>query len=285
MTRSGFCKISGSLLLSLALASTAYCQKTPDLSSSKNMDANKLAKEVVERELNAQTQDQTLWKYREMEKKDGKRQEVFEVVETKAGEIHRLVAVDDRPLNQKEQGAEKKRIHALLTDQSQWQKTQKNRSDDADQERKLFSMLPAAFRFEYDGKQGDLIRLRFTPNPNFHPTSHEGAVFHHMNGFLWVDAKQKRLAEIDGRLASEVKFAYGLLGHLDEGGTFSVKQADVGGGHWEMTFLDVKMNGKALFFKTIAVREKETYGDFKRVPNSMSLEQAAELLLEQNTAS
>jgi hypothetical protein len=285
MPRSRFAKIFGFSFLSLALASAAYSQKTPDLNSSKIIDANRLAKEVVEKELNAQTEDRSLWKYHEIEKKDGKRKEVFEVVETKSGEIQRLVAVDDRPLNREEQAAEKKRIHALLADRSQWQKIQKNRNDDADQERKLFTMLPAAFRFEYDGKQGDLLRLRFTPNPNFHPTSREGAVFHHMNGFLWVDAKQKRLAEIDGRLASEVKFAHGLLGHLDEGGTFSVKQADVGGGHWEMTFLDVKMNGKALFFKTIAVRENETYSDFKQVPNSMSLDQAVELLLEQNTAS
>jgi hypothetical protein len=285
MTRSRLDKIVGSLFLSLAMVPAAYSQQTPDLNSAKNIDANRLAKEVVDRELNAQTQDRTLWKYREKEKKDGKQEEVYEVVETNSGEIQRLVAVGDRPLNRKEQAAEKKRIHALLADPSQWQKIQKNRSDDADQERKLFSMLPAAFRFEYDGQQGDLIRLRFTPNPNFQATSHEAAVFHHMNGFLWVDAKQKRLAEIDGRLASEVKFAYGLLGHLDEGGTFSVKQTDVGGGHWEMTLLDVNMNGKALFFKTIAVREKQTCSSFKRVPNSMSPEQAAEILLDQNTAS
>jgi hypothetical protein len=74
--------------------------------------------------------------------------------------------------------------------------------------------------------------------------------------FRHVDANQKRLAEISGKLMSEVKSGGGVLGHLDRGGTFLVKQQDLGSGHWEITMLDVQMIGKALFFKTIDVAEK-----------------------------
>ena len=41
---------------------------------------------------------------------------------------------------------------------------------------------------------------------------------------------------------------WGWLGHLDKGGTLLVTQQDLGSGHWELTMLDVEMNGKALFF-------------------------------------
>lgn len=66
---------------------------------------------------------------------------------------------------------------------------------------------------------------------------------------MLVDPRQNRLAEIDGRLVTEVKFWGGLLGHLDKGGTFTVKQEDVGGGHWQMVELNVQMSGRALLFQ------------------------------------
>jgi hypothetical protein len=44
-----------------------------------------------------------------------------------------------------------------------------------------------------------------------------------------------------------------------------------------MTNLDVQMNGRALFFKTIAVRTKEIDTDFRRVPPATSIQQVAVL--------
>jgi hypothetical protein len=132
--------------------------------------------------------------------------------------------------------------------------------------------------YEYDGTQGELIKLRFRPNPDFHARNHESEVFHHMEGSLLVHRRQYRLAELDGRLVTEVKFLDGLLGHLNKGGSFCVKQSNVGGGHWEMTELDVQMNGKALFFKTISVREKQIDSDFRSLPGQTTLKQAEELL-------
>src|SRR5207248_10256728 len=111
--------------------------------------------------------------------------------------------------------------------------------------------FPDAFRFEYDGREGELIKLKFAPNPDFHGSGRAAQVFHHLEGTMLVDPEQKRLAEITGELTSEVRFGWGgILGHLDEGGTFHVKLADLGSGHWEMTTLDVEMDGKALLFKT-----------------------------------
>jgi hypothetical protein len=95
-----------------------------------------------------------------------------------------------------------------------------------------------------------------------------------MEGDLLVDSRQNRLAEISGQLTSEVRFFGGLLGHLDKGGTFLVRQQDIGSGHWELTSMDIEMNGKALFFKTIAVREREVYSNFRQVPDGTTLQQA-----------
>jgi hypothetical protein len=262
------------ITISLALSAAAL----PGESAVKStISANQLAAEVVQNELRAQTDDRSLWKYRESSQEDGTTK-LFEVVDTRQGEIRRLLEINGKPLSAQQRLAEDARIRNLIENPQQFQQKQNARRHDADQEQGLLKMLPAAFLYHYDGTRGNLVGLRFTPNPNFSPTGREGQVFHHMEGTLWVDPQQKRLEEIDGRLTSEVKFWYGLLGHLDKGGTFSVKQKDMGGGHWEMTLLNVQMNGKALFFKTIAVREKEVYSDFEPLPENTSLRRAAEIL-------
>ena len=52
----------------------------------------------------------------------------------------------------------------------------------------------------------------------------------------------------------------------------------MGAGHWDIVLLDVNMNGKVLFFKTISVRQSEKYFNYQQVPDNITLEQAAQLL-------
>jgi hypothetical protein len=95
---------------------------------------------------------------------------------------------------------------------------------------------------------------------------------------MWVDCKQERLAGFEGHLTQTVKFGFGLLGHLDKGGHFEVRQAEVAPGHWDMTTLSLEMTGKALLFATIGVQKRENHRDFHRVPNDLTLTQAADTL-------
>ena len=250
-----------------------------NLDAALRLDANGLAREVMSNEVQAQIHDPSLWSYRELREKKGQK-ELFEVCQTKVGEINKLVAVNGRRLDKTQRHTEDVRIHSLLIHPSQMQREVRKQRNDAQQARDMMKMFPDAFRFQYDGKQGDLVRLEFTANPNFHPSGHAAQVFYHMKGSLLVDAKQKRLAEISGKLTSEVKFGGGVLGHLDKGGTFWVKQQDLGSGHWEITVLDVQMIGKVLFFKTIDVAEKDTYTNFQPVTGETTLAKAAQLLAD-----
>ncbi len=102
-----------------------------------------------------------------------------------------------------------------------------------------------------------------------------------MAGELWVDVNQERLAAINGHLMEDVKFGGGLLGHLEKGGHFEVRQAEVAPGHWDMTFMAVDMKGKALLFKSIKVQQTEKRTDFQRVPDELTLAQAADILNRQ----
>jgi hypothetical protein len=268
--------LGGILLASSVLPPFAY-SAVDDSAAASRIDATKLAREVMDNELAAPSRDQSLWRFHEIREKNGEKK-LYEVCQTQSGEINRLVAVNGKPLTPALREAEDRRIHKLLTNPSEMQREVKKQREDAQQAKDLMKLFPEAFKFQYAGSQGDLVKLTFTPDPSFHPPNHAAMVFHHMQGTLLVDEKQKRLAEINGELTTEVKFGGGVLGHLDKGGTFVVKQQDVGSGHWEMTLMDVRMNGKALFFKNIDVAEKDIYTNFQPVTDGITFQKAAELL-------
>jgi hypothetical protein len=240
-------------------------------------DANDFARDFFHHEVEAQTQDHSLWSYRETKRDDGKLK-LYDVCQTRQGEVARLIAVDGRPLSEQQLAAEDARIKIVISSPEQMRQLQKKQREDGEQARKLMRMFPDAFRFQYDGTQGALVRLRFSPNPKFHPPDHASQVFHHMEGTVLVEPQQHRLATIDGKLTSEVKFFGGLFGHLARGGTFHVEQREVRPAIWELSVMHVHMSGKALLFKTIDVQEDETYADFRPVRANTSLQQAAQQL-------
>jgi hypothetical protein len=273
------CKFQCLVLLGLVLPleGALSAQSLP-----RQISANQLVRQVIRNEIELQSHDQSLWTYHQIQEKDGTKKSLL-VCQTKDGEIDRLMAVDDHPLTPKERTAEDRRIHKLSASPVEMRQEMNKHHDDSEQTRNLLKIFPDAFWFQYDGMQDNLVKLIFTPNPNFRPSGHPAQVFHQMEGRMLVDEKQMRLAEIHGQLASEVKFGGGVFGHLDKGGTFSVKLQDVGSGHWEMTLMDVQMNGKVLFFKTIAVREKEIYEDFQPLAGDTTARQADELMTRDAT--
>jgi hypothetical protein len=269
-------KVTGSCLLGM-LAAAVLPYGGLVRADGRPSSADQFAREILRHEVELQTQDNTLWSYREEKQDDGKRKRLY-VYQTRQGEIDRLVSVNDEPLSAAQIRAEDRRIEKLSSHPGEIRQHQKKQHEDGEQARNLLRMFPDAFRFQYDGTQGSLVRLKFAPNPTFRPTDHAAQVFHHMTGTMLVDPQQKRLAAINGALNSEVKFFGGVFGHLDKGGTFAVQQQEVSPRVWEVTAMHVHMNGKALLFKTIAVQEDETYSDFHVVPVSTTLPQAAELL-------
>lgn len=236
----------------------------------------KLVREVVEngRRLN---EDPTYWTYREVVRKEGKL-ETHEVCQTNAGTINRLIATNNEPLSAEQQRREDARIQMLLAHPADIRREKQKQRDDTAKEYRMFVTFPEAFRYQYAGTQGRLIELKFEPNPQFVPNTRQEEVFHHLEGTMWIDPERKQLARIDGELTSEVKFAGGLLGHLDKGGVFSVRFRQLDSGQWLMAALQVNMSGKALLFKTISVQEEREFDDYRPVPATLTLSQAAEFL-------
>jgi hypothetical protein len=265
---------AATVLVSIILLGSATLSQSD--SGSLGVSANDLARRVITNELKFQD-DHTNWMYRLEKGQYGKKQ-VEEMIETKEGSLSRLLSINDRPLTAKQQAEEDQRVQELMTSRSAKRKLQRALDAETLQGKRLFKMLPDAFVFNYAGGEGNLVKLSFKPNLNFHPPSLEARVFHDMEGEMWVDCKQERLAAFNGHLTQDVKFGLGLLGYLDKGGHFEVRQAEVVPGHWDMTAMSVAMTGKALLFKSFGVQQTENRRDFHRVSDDLTLTQAADIL-------
>jgi hypothetical protein len=242
------------------------------------MCANDLARLVVNREL--QEQDHSRWMYRAESQKQNDGTEIDEVVETSDGNLSQPVFINGQQPSS-EQQSEAERHNQQLANPADVEKTRKSRKEDQERTDRMLKLLPEAFTYTYAAERGDQVKMTFVPNPQFRPPSREAEVFHALEGYMWVDRRQKRLVEVAGRLIHKLKFGGGLLGHLDQGGTFDVKKEEVGPGVWRMTLLDVNMTGRVLFFKTITEHQKETRSDFQRMPENLTVVQASDILEKQ----
>lgn len=122
------------------------------------------------------------------------------------------------------------------------------------------------------------MNLKFEPNPNYKPTSRETTVFAAMAGNMTIDKQHQRILKMDAHLMREVKFGYGVLARLEQGGKFSMEKSKVANDYWTLTTLKLNFKGKALFFKSLTLQEEQEFSDFHRVPSGISLQQGVEML-------
>lgn len=242
--------------------------------------ANKVVRQTIEDELQAEKNDHSHWMLRLETRKSGTT-EVREVVETKDGDLDWLISVNGEPLPEEQRRERERGLQRLVHNPAELKKSKGETDEDEARSQRLQKMLPDALIFEYGEQRGDSVEFKFTPNSHFRPPSREAAVVQAMEGVLWVNLKQKRLMEISGRLTRPVKFGGGLLGHLDGGGHFYVKQEEIQAGYWELTVLNIDMKGKALFFKTIGVQEEMKRNMFRRIRDDLTAAQGADLLYQQ----
>src|SRR5665811_484186 len=133
--------------------------------------ANDLMKDVVANELTDRT-EHSHWLYRVTKVVEQQALTQLEV-ETNDGPVHRLLTVNDMPLDATQQQLETVRQEQLIRDPRQQLAVKKQNDADELRLENFVRLLPNAFLFEYDGWDGPDMRLRFRPDPAFVPPTME----------------------------------------------------------------------------------------------------------------
>jgi hypothetical protein len=246
-----------------------------------------LVRKAVENEIKASKDDSARFMFRSTRTTPkGSATKIF--VQTKEATAGIVVAYNGKPLTPEQRQDELNRIERFLKSPDELEKKRRQERVDADRTLRIIRALPDAFLYEYDGEQvgspgvgkaGDpLVVLKFRPNPHYDPPSRVEQVLTGMQGVLLLDARRNRLASIDGTLAKEVGFGWGILGHLDKGGHFLVQQQEIDDHYWSISRTNVDVTGKILLFKNLVFSMNEVFSDFKQVPKDITFAQAIEML-------
>jgi len=252
------------------------CLVSSTRGQSSQPSAAALMNEVVANELTDRVQ-QRKWSYL-IDRRDGKQILTEHQVDTKDGPLYRVLAIDGTPLNPSQRQQDNARMDRLLHDPVLQLKLKLEQEEDETKLEKVLRLMPQAFLYDYDGVEGNLLRIKFRPNTNYTPPTYEARVVHSLAGTVFIDSQHKRLAKFSGRLMDRVEFGYGFLGYIDKGGTIEIGRVQVDTSEWKTTFVNIQLSGRLVFFKTISKQEYETRSDFRAVPGDLSLLAASQLL-------
>ena len=279
-------RLARQLLRVAALAGLAVAGAAPAQAPTPGADAQELVHKVIAREL-AEGEKPRPYIYR-LRREGPEGSWTRDIVDTREGLVSRLIASNDRPASLEERAKDERHLERLLQDPGEQRKRKERQEKDAEQVRKLLRALPDAFLYDYAGTEpgphGDLLRLKFRPNPQFDPPSRETIVYKGMEGTMMVEPRDLRVVRIDATLFEDVTLGWGLLARLHKGGRFTLEQSLLPDGNWETTRMTLDFSGRAFLFKTLRIQSKQSISDFRPAPANLSLAEAIELLKKQDAA-
>jgi hypothetical protein len=204
-----------------------------------------------------------------------------EIVETRDGDVARLVSIYDQPLSQADEQMEQARLDALLGDPGRQRHRKQSEEEDTGIVLKLLRMLPQAFLYQYagagQGASGRVEKFSFRPNPGFSPPDLETQALTAMSGELWIDAAEERVTRLEGHLQQDTDYGWGILGKLDKGGWIVIEQADVGGRQWRIARFQMNISLRILF-KTKSFDTTQEMTQYAPVSAGLDYRQAIQML-------
>lgn len=210
---------------------------------------------------------------------DAHHETVKQVIETRDGDVARLVALDGKPLSADAEAAERARLDNLLAHPDLQAKRLRREQDDAARVSRLTALLPRAFLFHLEGTEpcsagaaaDSCLALTFKPDPKFNPPEFEANVFRSVAGRMRIDRAHGWIRLMDAHFITEADLGFGLVAKIDKGGTARLEQTTTGlavNGEpgWALSRLDLHLSGHIMIFKSLEIVLHQELDHFAPVP-------------------
>lgn len=263
--------------LALVAATVCLAAGAPAVARAQRTAKDVVTEMLAQEHYAAAHKDNFIYLSNERSERTGGRLWTERVVETPFGRVRLLQAEDGKPLSPERMKQERDRLANDAAHPEAFQKREQAQKDDEQHARQMMDMLPKGFFLENMRPQGDDWHIDFRPDPNYSPNGIEERVLHGMTGWLLVTQSGMRLHHIEGRLPQDVNIGFGLLASVKAGSNFETTKA-MAEGEWRTVRVISDIRGKAALFKTIGKNEDVARGEFKRVPNNLTVAQAVEML-------
>ncbi len=218
---------------------------------------------------------------------DAKGDRVRDLIESRDGNVARMILRDGKPLPPDLDKAERERLTDTLKDPGAFIRHAKGDDSGKKIADQLIRIMPDAMNYTYvpgqpqTGKNPGMteVVIDFEPNPKFHPPSTTAEALTGLKGRAWIDSKTKQIVRMEGTIFKGINFGWGMLAHIYPGGELTYEQGDAGNNRWVYTHFVQRIKVRALMVKSLDIRTDVDASDFKTVP-SMSYQEAVHILLD-----
>ena len=186
--------------------------------------------------------------------------------------VQRLIAKDDKPLDEKEARKEEERIQKVI-DKHKGESEEDRRKNEAkldkerEEERKVNHELVDAFDYklmpevEIDGRTACVYE--FTPKLGYQPKEKETKYLVKTKGHAWIDKRELQMIKLEAEFIDSVSWGW-FLAKLSKGSRVDVEQVKVNDDVWLPKHVAVKVDAKFLVFKHFNMDIDITYKDYKK---------------------
>ena len=207
-------------------------------------------------------------------------------IETPEGPVARLILRDGHPLTAEQDAAERSRLEDMLGNPEAFRKHTREDSNGKHTASDLIRLLPDAMAFSYvagqpqrPGTANPEVVLDYQPNSAWTPPTTISEALTGLQGRLWIDPRTRRMTRLEGTVFRGINLGWGVLAHVNPGGTFTVEQMDIGQGRSIVTHFTDHVSLRALLVKNLRENADVTASDFKPV-ESMTYTAAIQRLLQ-----
>ncbi len=203
----------------------------------------------------------------------------YEILEIDGEQVQRLIAKDDRPLENKDASKEEEKIQKIIDkrkNESDEDRKKREQKDEKEREdgRKFVREVSDAYNFKLvgteliDGRESWVIDGE--PRPGFEPHMKEAKFLPKFHGRVWIDKNDLQLSKLDVEALDTVSIGL-VLARIHKGTRFILEQTRINGEVWLPKQVNYKFNVRLALVKGYNVDGEQIFRDYKKFRTSTKI--------------
>ncbi len=197
--------------------------------------------------------------------------------------VRKLIAKNDKPLNDADRQKEDSRVSKLVAGRKRETPAQRDRrladaKERQEKGRRFSNELLDAFDFQMVGEETLNGRkawvLDAVPHPFYKPKELKAEIFLHLKGRIWIDQEDLMWMKAEASAIEPFALGFSALAKLDKGARLFFEQTRLADGTWVTTRAGLKANARLAMLAHIALENLSMSENFRKVAPETRLHDA-----------
>lgn len=276
--------LTASLAAQTASLQTAEPSQSPSPANQEQVSALTDAREIIRRSVTADQQNwlkarKYTWQERRLYKHldkhgDEKSQELktFDTTFLYDQQYSRLVEIDDKPLNEKEQAKEEEKQEKFIAkyrneSEEERQKRLAKNEKEREEQRAFTRDIVNAYDFQLIGEEQlrgrDTYVIQAIPRKDFHPTQPHADLLTKIQGKLWIDKQEYRWIKMEAEVVDTMSFGL-FLARVHKGSRISIEWTRVNDEVWLPLHLYLNASARLVMIANEGFEQQSDFSKFRK---------------------